>query len=130
MVYSEISFTGITLLIRHVHQPIPIYHMMFVRMTKMTWDVLYRLFRNLLWGYQKGGGSKVPLVAWKFIIQPKDQGRLGFKDLTDHAHALLSKWTKKLLDDPKSKWTQLYSVNLYLMKWKNLRISRHLQFSF
>lgn len=102
---------------------------MFVQMTKMIKDALDNIFKNILWGFRKGG-SKVPLVAWQCITQPKDQDGLGFKDLTDHANMLLNRWTMKLLDNPNSEWAWLYLINLDLVKWTGIRISRHFQYSF
>lgn len=31
---------------------------------------------------------------------------------------LLSKWTRRLLEDPNLEWARLYAINLGLMKWK------------
>lgn len=57
-------------------------------------------------------------MAWKQIIQPKDLGGLGFKDLSAQATTLLGKWTKRYLEDPNSEWALMYAENLKLIKWK------------
>lgn len=64
--------------------------MMFISMTKGVADALYRLICGFLWGHQWDGGKKVALVAWKYIIQPKEQGGLGFKDLIDKGTPFLA----------------------------------------
>lgn len=113
-----LSFIGHMLLIRHVLQAIHVYHMILMGMTKGVVETFYQIFRSFFWSYRKGGEKKISLIAWKLIIQPKNQGGLGFKDLTDHASTLLSKWMVRFLDDPTSEWALLFKANLRLLKWK------------
>lgn len=125
-----LSFTGRTLLIRHVLQAIPIYQMMFIHLPKVACLQMIRLFRNFLWGFNKEGGRKIALVAWAKLCQSKELGGLGFKDILDHATTLLSKWAARLLDRPDSEWAKMYKVNLELARWKSGHILRRNLYTF
>ncbi|KAL2235424.1 UNVERIFIED_CONTAM: hypothetical protein Sindi_1274600 [Sesamum indicum] len=64
----------------------------FILPKKVTNEIEKRL-RNFLWkGTTTSGYTK---VAWKDLCQPKDEGGLGFKDISILNHALM---TKKLCD--------------------------------
>lgn len=49
----------------------------------------------------------MPLTTWHKLTQPQEKGGLGFKDYTTHAHALLSQWVAKALEDPTIEWAAL-----------------------
>ncbi|GFS35151.1 hypothetical protein Acr_00g0038130 [Actinidia rufa] len=53
-------------------------------------DKIISLCRNFLWG-GKSTSNKKPLVAWKDVYRPKNEGGLGFMDLSAWNMALLSK---------------------------------------
>ncbi|CAM6117704.1 unnamed protein product [Calypogeia fissa] len=114
-----LSFTGRTILIRHVLQAIPIYHMMFVETSKRTCDKLEKIFREFLWGHKTAGGKKLALVAWDKLTRPRAEGGLGFKNMQAHSQALLTKWVTEALDSPNTEWAQLFRANLGLMTWEN-----------
>lgn len=42
---------------------------------------------------------------------------------------LLSKWTKRYLEDPKSEWALMYVENLKLIKWKDESSFRRLGYT-
>jgi hypothetical protein len=63
------------------------------------------------------------------MARPKAMGGLGFKDFRTHLDALLSKWVLKALDNPASKWAQLFGVNLRLAKWRNYKSIRRNHYS-
>lgn len=55
---------------------------------------------------------KTPLVAWKKLTQPWDQGGLGFIDFETHAQALLRKWATLFMALSKDfTWKQRCSIN-------------------
>jgi hypothetical protein len=60
---------------------------------------------------------------------PKAMGGLGFKDFRAHLDTLLSKWVLKALDNPGSKWAQLFAVNLRMAKWRNYKSIRRNKYS-
>lgn len=58
-----LSFIGRTLLIRHVLQEIPIYHMLFINMAKGIAMNLCQNFQDFSLGLPMGSGKKIPLVT-------------------------------------------------------------------
>jgi hypothetical protein len=114
-----LSFTGRVLLIKHVLQAIPIYHMMFVRTSTKTASRLECIFRSFLWGYNAEGGRKTALVAWEKLIRTKAEGGLGLKDMYKHSFALLSRWVTEALDQPQTEWAQMFYTNLADAKWSH-----------
>ncbi|CAM6128383.1 unnamed protein product [Calypogeia fissa] len=93
-----LSFTGRTLLVKHVLQAIPIYHAMFLYAPLLVCRKITRLCKDFLWGFNKEGGRKLPLVAWDKLAPPKIHGGLGFKAVFHHSCALLSRWILMALD--------------------------------
>lgn len=117
-----LSFIGKTLLIKHLLQPISIYHMMYVETPIGTTRYINKLFKYFLWGFSKDGENrKVPLIAWDRITQPREKSILGFKVNFTHLQALQSKWIAKALDDPSTQWASLFFSLLALMTWEQRR---------
>lgn len=87
-----LSFTGRVLLVKHVLQAIPIYHMMFLRSSEVLARKIISLSRVFLWGQNEIGGQRIPLVAWEWLSRPKIEGGLGLRDFKCHSDVLLSKW--------------------------------------
>lgn len=114
-----LTFTGRVLLIKHVLQAIPIYHMMFIKTPMATKKKLEQIFKDFLWGFKKEGGRKAPLVAWTKLIRQKTNGGLGFKSVTTHSATLLSRWVLSTLDDPESEWARMFKANLQMATWEN-----------
>jgi hypothetical protein len=114
-----LSFTGRLLLIKHVLQAIPIYHMMFMKTPTKTVKQLEQIFKDFIWGFKKDGGWKTPLVSWHKLVRRKACGGLGFKNIAAHSEALLSRWVTTALDEPHSDWALLFKANLQLATWKN-----------
>lgn len=117
-----LSFAGRVLLIKHVLQAIPIYHMMLLKSSDGLARKIIALSRGFLWGQNVNGGKRIPLVAWDKLARPKLEGGLGLKDFRSHSDALLSKWFTGALDNPSSEWAQMYAVNLGLTKWRNYKM--------
>lgn len=64
-----------------------------------------RLFKDFLWGFNLETSKwKTPLVAWKQLRQPKEDGGLRFKDYIAHAEALLCRWVAISMEDMHSEW--------------------------
>jgi hypothetical protein len=53
-----LSFPGQVLLVKHVLQAIPIYHMMFIKVPQKTASKLECIFRSFLWGYKPKAAAK------------------------------------------------------------------------
>jgi hypothetical protein len=112
-----LSFTGWVILVKHVLQAIPIYHMMFVKTPQQTAKKMECIFCSFLWGYNAKGGRKTALVSWDKLIRAKAEGGLGLKDLYKHSAALLSRWVTEALDNPNTEWAQMFTTNASLAKW-------------
>jgi hypothetical protein len=112
-----LSFTGRVILVKHVLQAIPIYHMMFVKTPQQTAKKMERFFSSFLWGYNDEGGRKTALVSWNKLIRAKSEGGIGLKDLHKHSAALLSRWVTEALDNPDTDWAKMFTTNASLAKW-------------
>jgi hypothetical protein len=80
----------------------PVYDMIYIHMKKSTIDRIERMCREFLWGFNKQGGQKVPLIAWKQLTKLRKHGGLGIKDTAIHATALMARWPIKLIADKDS----------------------------
>jgi hypothetical protein len=127
---KSISYTGRVQLIKQVLLAMPVYHMMYTHMRKSTTQKLNRMCREFLWGFNKAGNRKVPLVAWERLIKLRKHGGLGIKDTTAHALALMARWPVKLIADPKSTWSKLFQANLESLPWSHKKRNRWLGYSF
>ena len=76
-------------------------------------DKITSLCRNFLWGGKAMVKNK-PLVSWKEICRPKNEGGLGFIDLSAWNLALLSKALWNLQSKKDSMWVKW--VNRVYMK--------------
>lgn len=97
--------------------------MMYIATPTCTIKQINRMLKEFLWGFNKEVGQrKTPLVTWKCLMQPRENGGLGFKEGGTHAQALLSKWVTKGLDDPDTEWAQLFSELMGRFTWENRRL--------
>ncbi|GFZ01918.1 hypothetical protein Acr_15g0005270 [Actinidia rufa] len=91
------------------------------------------LIKNFLWG-GKTTSNKKPLVAWKDVCRPKNEGGLGFIDLSAWNMALLSKALWNLQSKKDSLWVkwvnQVYKKDLafweYVPKKQDSQIVRYI----
>jgi hypothetical protein len=77
-------------------------------MQKSTIQKINRMCREFLWGFNKVGNRKVPLISWERLVRLRKNGGLGIKDTTTHALALMARWPVKLITDPNSTWSKLF----------------------
>jgi hypothetical protein len=61
-------------------------------MRKSTITKIERMCREFLWGYNKQGGRKIPLVALDKMLKLCKHSGLGRKDTAIHATALMARW--------------------------------------
>lgn len=80
------------------------------------------LICRFFWG-QKGESRKIHWVKWQELCKPKNQGGMGFKDLTLFNDALLAKQTWRLLHETQSLFYQAFKdkffPNSMVMEAKN-----------
>lgn len=102
---------------------------MFLKSSEKLAKKITALSRDFLWGYNRVGGKRIPLVAWERLAWPKVERRLGLKDFKSHSDSLLTEWFTRALDHPNSDWARLYGLNLKSASWINSRIIRRNQYS-
>lgn len=79
--------------------------MMFMATPTTIVDQINRIFKDFLWGFDtETSKQKTPLVSWKQLTQPRENGGLGFKDYITHSKSLLSRWVARILEDDQSEW--------------------------
>ena len=70
-------------------------------------ELLDKIRRHFLWNVKDGNSSGHCLVAWDCVIQNKESGGLGIRNLKEHNKALLCKFLCKILqstDNPCYSW--------------------------
>ena len=80
-----------------------IYSMQTTLLSSQTCSTVEKIQRSFLWG-QESNVRKIHTIPWKQIFQPKDIGKLGFKDLKVMNEACLFKLAQKLSEEPKDLW--------------------------
>jgi hypothetical protein len=124
-----IAFTGRMQIIKQVLMSMPVYHLMYLNLSSTTQTVINRLCKYFLWGYNKSGKRKTPLVSLSRLCRAKKHHGLGLKDISKQNIALLARWTTYLFTKPDNKWTKLFKANLELLHWSNKRRNHRLGYT-
>ena len=110
---ATLSYAGRSELIKAVLQGVECFWLSILPIPGGVRDKITSLCRNFLWG-GKITVAKKPLVAWKEICRPNQEGGLGFIDLGEWNLALMSKALWNLQSEKDSLWMQW--VNHVYMK--------------
>ncbi|KAJ3687164.1 hypothetical protein LUZ61_016328 [Rhynchospora tenuis] len=116
-----LSQAGKVVLIKSVIEPLLLYSMSTTALPATTIRAIEGKLRAFFW--DKGGSSRVPLVAWKSITRPKDQGGLGLKDLTSFNRSLHMKALWSIVAKNSAIWISLVKAK-YLSRatiWNSRR---------
>lgn len=96
-----LSQAGREVLIKSVIQSIPTYAMSCFKLSVTLCHEIESLIRKFWWG-QRGNRRKVHWVKWEEMCKHKDEGGMGFKDLTMFNEAMLAKLAWRLFNDDTS----------------------------
>ncbi|KAJ4755627.1 RNA-directed DNA polymerase (reverse transcriptase)-related family protein [Rhynchospora pubera] len=100
-----LSQAGKVVLIKSVIEPLLLYTMSNTAIPAAIIKVIEGKLRAFFW--DKGGSSRMPLVAWKSITRPKDHGGLGLKDLTCFNLSLHMKALWSIISGSSAIWINL-----------------------
>lgn len=114
-----ISFTGLIILIISILLSIPVYHMMYLYFSSSASKKLQQLCKNFLWGYNKEGWRKTPLISWDRMSQHKKHGGIDLKNITTQGTALLARWASKMISNDTLEWLLLFKALVTMLKWQN-----------
>jgi hypothetical protein len=104
-----LSFAGRLILVNAVLGGLTIYFMSSHLLPKTVLERLDARRRALLWmGEDKCNGSQC-LIKWTHLLQTKDCGGLGIKNLEDQNHCLLLKFVHKLHEPASLPWKTWFS---------------------
>ena len=76
-----LSQAGREILIKAVAQALPTYTMSCFKLPVTLFHDIEALIQRFFWG-QRGDSRKVHWVRWEELCKPKEQGGMGFKDLS------------------------------------------------
>ena len=94
----HISFAGRVTLIKSVISVIPLYFISIFKIPQSVLNTIVKIQRDFLWGWGFEG-RKIAWVKWEQMCKPKEEGRLGLKDMRFFNFALLGKWKWRLVNE-------------------------------
>jgi hypothetical protein len=124
-----LTFTGRVQIVKQVLMSMPTYHLMYLNLPAATHNKINRICKDFIWGYNKEGEQKTPLISWERLCRFKKHGGLAIKDVKTQNLALLARWTTNLFTNKTSEWTRLYKANLELLNWRNKKNNRRYNYS-
>ncbi|KAL3698746.1 hypothetical protein R1sor_012822 [Riccia sorocarpa] len=68
-------------------------------------DKMEAVSREYLWGTNKEGRNKIPLIAWREIQGRKERGGVGLTDFRSTSRAMRMRQVAKLFKNPEEDWT-------------------------
>jgi hypothetical protein len=107
-----LSQAGKEILIKAVVQAIPTYSMSIFLLPKTLCKELNSLMQNFWWGH-KENDKKIHWMSWEKMGFSKDQGGMGFRDLSCFNKALLAKQWWRLLKDLESLTGQILKAKYF-----------------
>ena len=85
-----LSQAGREILIKAIIQAIPTYTMSCFKLLKCLIRDIETLIRKFWWGY-RGEQRKIHWISWEKLCLPKNEGGMGFRELSNFNDSLLAK---------------------------------------
>ncbi|KAL3701298.1 hypothetical protein R1sor_019320 [Riccia sorocarpa] len=95
------------LLAQSVLRAIPNYVLMAIGISKKATHLLEKLTAEFIWGRDKTGKNKRPLIAWSVFARKKRKGGLGWPVMEELASAFLLKNATKILKNQDDDWVRI-----------------------
>ncbi|KAA3460139.1 reverse transcriptase [Gossypium australe] len=111
----KLSLAGRITLAQSVLLTIPSYFMQSLAIPKGVCDEIEKIARQFIWG-GSAGNTKIALVGWESICQPRNRGGLGIRHLQDHNNSFLMKIGFNLVTRKEALWAQVLRSKY---GWKN-----------
>ncbi|KAA3463577.1 LINE-1 reverse transcriptase isogeny [Gossypium australe] len=102
----NLSFAGRITLAQSVLLSIPTYFMQTMKIPQGVCDEIERVARQFIWGSSEKN-SKMALVGWDTICQPKGRGGLGLRHLNDQNSSFLMKIGFSLVSKSDTLWVRI-----------------------
>ncbi|KAL3682360.1 hypothetical protein R1sor_000382 [Riccia sorocarpa] len=103
-VFHILPFAGRVIVLKHVLRAVPIHLLACLNLQAATLKAIEGVCRTFLWGTNKDGNKKIPMIAWEEIQRPKSEGGLNFTALINTSAALRLKQATKILTRPGEEW--------------------------
>ncbi|KAL3683828.1 hypothetical protein R1sor_001850 [Riccia sorocarpa] len=105
-VFRILPFAGRVVALKHVLRAVPVHLLSSLNLQRETMAELETISMVFLWGTNKEGKPKIPLIAWNEIQRPKSEGGLGLTALMDLSVAMRIKQVCKFFLNPSEDWVQ------------------------
>ncbi|KAL3681085.1 hypothetical protein R1sor_024041 [Riccia sorocarpa] len=102
--YRMLTFQGRCIVLKHILRSIPVYNLACLEFTKKSLMELETIGRVFLWGLNREGQKKIPLIAWQAILSKKNEGGLDLVTFDQLGRAMKMKQSVKLITNPEEEW--------------------------
>ncbi|KAL3683477.1 hypothetical protein R1sor_001499 [Riccia sorocarpa] len=114
--YRLLSFPGRVVVLKHILRAMPIYYLAGLNLQQKSLDELEKIGRIFLWGHNREGSTKIPMVAWKNLLIPRRDGGLDLTSFECMSEALKMKQVGRIFNNPNEEWVQAFGMLITSVK--------------